>query len=167
VASKHGVGAIKGMGKKTADLIFRELDSPAIRKIFEGLRAAGVSLEARPSEGDGADSESEKEFPASMDGVLPSADKEASQANEESASSNPLQKAASSPTRRELEERQKTLPFGIDEQVQVSKPAKSHNHSRQPTKKSKATKGEKTANFILPFHTSKEFEEGPETPLPS
>ncbi|MCS6856158.1 MAG: NAD-dependent DNA ligase LigA [Sandaracinaceae bacterium] len=143
VASKHGVGAIKGMGKKTADLIFRELDSPAIRKIFEGLRAAGVSLETRPSEGDGADSESEKEFLASMDGVPSSINKEASQANEESASSNPLQKAASSPTRPELEERQKTLPFGIDEQVQVSKPAKSHNHSKQAKRSQRQQKEKK------------------------
>lgn len=37
-------GAIEGLARKSADSIFRELDSPAVRKVFAGLADAGVSL---------------------------------------------------------------------------------------------------------------------------
>ncbi len=40
-------GAIEGMAKKSADVIFKELDSPAVRKVFAGLAEAGVELEAK------------------------------------------------------------------------------------------------------------------------
>ena len=47
VAPEKGTGAIEGLGKKSADVIFAELASPAVREIFEGLRTAGVKLTAR------------------------------------------------------------------------------------------------------------------------
>jgi DNA ligase (NAD+) len=47
VAPEGGSGAIEGLARKTADSIFRELDSPAVRAVLEGLAEAGVSLEAR------------------------------------------------------------------------------------------------------------------------
>lgn len=46
VAPEKGTGAIEGLARKTADSIFRELASPAIRQVFDGLRAAGVKLTA-------------------------------------------------------------------------------------------------------------------------
>ncbi|MEZ4325976.1 MAG: NAD-dependent DNA ligase LigA, partial [Polyangiales bacterium] len=39
-------GAVEGLGRKSADSIFAELDAPAVRAVFEGLAAAGVSLAA-------------------------------------------------------------------------------------------------------------------------
>ncbi|GAB4211825.1 MAG: NAD-dependent DNA ligase LigA [Sandaracinaceae bacterium] len=47
VAPEGGSGAIEGLARKTADSIFRELDSPAVRAVLAGLAEAGVSLEAR------------------------------------------------------------------------------------------------------------------------
>lgn len=47
VAPESGSGAIEGLARKTADSIFGELASPSIRKVLEGLAAAGVSLEAK------------------------------------------------------------------------------------------------------------------------
>lgn len=41
-----GLGAIEGLAKKSASSIFAELDSAAVRKVFAGLEAAGVLLEA-------------------------------------------------------------------------------------------------------------------------
>ncbi|MGE0785583.1 MAG: NAD-dependent DNA ligase LigA [Sandaracinaceae bacterium] len=46
VAPEKGTGAIEGLARKTADSIFGELASPAVREVFEGLRSAGVKLEA-------------------------------------------------------------------------------------------------------------------------
>jgi DNA ligase (NAD+) len=46
VAPDKGSGAIEGMARKTADSIFGELDSPAVRSVLTGLAEAGVSLEA-------------------------------------------------------------------------------------------------------------------------
>jgi DNA ligase (NAD+) len=46
VAPDGGGGAIEGLAKKTADVVFAELDSPALRVVFAGLGAAGVKLEA-------------------------------------------------------------------------------------------------------------------------
>lgn len=46
LAPEKGTGAIEGMGKKSADSIFTELCSPAIREVFEGLAAVGVKLTA-------------------------------------------------------------------------------------------------------------------------
>ncbi len=37
-------GAIEGLARKSADSIFRELDSPAVRKVFAGLASVGVNL---------------------------------------------------------------------------------------------------------------------------
>ena len=37
-------GAIEGLARKSADSIFAELDSPAVRKVFEGLAEVGVDL---------------------------------------------------------------------------------------------------------------------------
>jgi len=47
VAPESGSGAIEGLARKTADSIFRELASPAVRKVLDGLAQAGVSLVAR------------------------------------------------------------------------------------------------------------------------
>jgi len=44
VAPDSGTGAIEGLGRKTADAIFAELDSAPIRAVFEGLTRAGVKL---------------------------------------------------------------------------------------------------------------------------
>ena len=41
-----GQGAIEGLAKKSATSIFAEIDSDAVRAVFEGLADAGVSLEA-------------------------------------------------------------------------------------------------------------------------
>ncbi len=46
LAPDKGSGAIPGLAKKTADSIFAELDSAAVRAVFEGLERAGVSLAA-------------------------------------------------------------------------------------------------------------------------
>lgn len=40
-------GAIEGMAKKSADVIFAELCSPAVRRVFTGLHDAGVDLRAK------------------------------------------------------------------------------------------------------------------------
>jgi DNA ligase (NAD+) len=39
-------GAIEGLARKSADSIFHELDSPAVRKVFAGLADVGVNLTA-------------------------------------------------------------------------------------------------------------------------
>jgi DNA ligase (NAD+) len=46
VAPAKGTGAITGLGKKSSDAIFFELNTHAVRTIFTGLRAAGVKLDA-------------------------------------------------------------------------------------------------------------------------
>jgi DNA ligase (NAD+) len=46
VAPDKGSGVIEGLARKTADSIFAELDSPAVRATFAGLAAAGVKLES-------------------------------------------------------------------------------------------------------------------------
>jgi DNA ligase (NAD+) len=43
-------GAIEGLARKSADSIFQELDSPAVRKVFAGLAEVGVSLSVRAAE---------------------------------------------------------------------------------------------------------------------
>jgi len=43
-------GVIEGLARKSADSIFHELDSPAVRKVFAGLADVGVSLEVRAAE---------------------------------------------------------------------------------------------------------------------
>ena len=47
VAPDKGSGAIEGLARKTADSIFAELNSPAVRRVFAGLADVGVSLSAR------------------------------------------------------------------------------------------------------------------------
>ena len=43
-------GAVEGLARKSADSIFHELDSPAVRKVFTGLADVGVSLSVRASD---------------------------------------------------------------------------------------------------------------------
>lgn len=43
-------GAIEGLARTTADSIFQELDSPAVRKVFAGLADVGVSLSVRAAD---------------------------------------------------------------------------------------------------------------------
>ena len=43
-------GAIEGLARKSADSIFHELDSAAVRKVFEGLAAVGVSLTVKSAD---------------------------------------------------------------------------------------------------------------------
>ncbi len=43
-------GAIEGLARKSADSIFAELDSPAVRKVFEGLADVGVHLGVQAAE---------------------------------------------------------------------------------------------------------------------
>ncbi len=47
VAPEKGSGAIAGLARKSADSIFRELDSISLRNVFGGLARACVSLESR------------------------------------------------------------------------------------------------------------------------
>jgi DNA ligase (NAD+) len=44
VAPEKGTGAIEGLARKSADVIFAELASPAVREVFDGLAAVGVKL---------------------------------------------------------------------------------------------------------------------------
>jgi DNA ligase (NAD+) len=46
VAPASGAGAIEGLAKKTADVVFAELNSASLRAVFEGLAKAGVKLES-------------------------------------------------------------------------------------------------------------------------
>ncbi|MFM2415542.1 MAG: hypothetical protein RL385_265 [Pseudomonadota bacterium] len=46
VAPSQGTGAIEGLGRKSADVIFAELDAPAMRRVIDGLAAAGVQMDA-------------------------------------------------------------------------------------------------------------------------
>jgi DNA ligase (NAD+) len=43
-------GAVEGLARKSADSIFHELDSPAVRKVFAGLAEVGVSLTVKAAE---------------------------------------------------------------------------------------------------------------------
>ena len=43
-------GAIEGLARKSADSIFHELNSPAVRKVFEGLAEVGVDLGVRAAD---------------------------------------------------------------------------------------------------------------------
>jgi DNA ligase (NAD+) len=43
-------GAIEGLARKTADSIFAELDSPAVRKVFAGLADVGVDLSLKAAD---------------------------------------------------------------------------------------------------------------------
>ena len=43
-------GAIEGLARKTADSIFDELNSPAVRKVFDGLAEVGVDLSANTAD---------------------------------------------------------------------------------------------------------------------
>jgi DNA ligase (NAD+) len=46
VAPDSGSGAIEGLARKTADVVFAELDSAPLRAVFEGLASAGVKLDS-------------------------------------------------------------------------------------------------------------------------
>ncbi|MGB5286515.1 MAG: NAD-dependent DNA ligase LigA [Polyangiales bacterium] len=43
-------GAIDGLARKSADSIFHELDSPAVRKVFAGLHEVGVNLAVKAAD---------------------------------------------------------------------------------------------------------------------
>ena len=43
-------GAVEGLARKSADSIFHELDSPAVRSVFAGLADVGVSLSVRAAD---------------------------------------------------------------------------------------------------------------------
>ena len=43
-------GAIDGLARKSADSIFHELDSPAVRRVFEGLADVGVDLSVKAAD---------------------------------------------------------------------------------------------------------------------
>jgi DNA ligase (NAD+) len=43
-------GAIEGLARKSADSIFHELDSPAMRKVFAGLAEVGVNLSVKAAD---------------------------------------------------------------------------------------------------------------------
>jgi DNA ligase (NAD+) len=62
-------GAIEGLARKSADSIFHELDSPAVRKVFEGLAEVGVDLSARVAEVREVDAVAGKTFV--LTGTLP------------------------------------------------------------------------------------------------
>ncbi|MGB8223623.1 MAG: NAD-dependent DNA ligase LigA [Polyangiales bacterium] len=62
-------GAIEGLARKSADSIFHELDSPAVRKVFEGLAEVGVDLSARAAEVREVDAVAGKTFV--LTGTLP------------------------------------------------------------------------------------------------
>lgn len=69
VAPDKGTGAIEGLGRKTADVIFAELSSPAVREVLEGLREQGVSLEAKVERREEVDGVAGKTFV--LTGTLP------------------------------------------------------------------------------------------------
>ena len=69
VAPEKGTGAIEGLGRKSADSIFGELASPAMREIFDGLRAAGVKLTANEEKREEVDGVAGKTFV--ITGTLP------------------------------------------------------------------------------------------------
>jgi DNA ligase (NAD+) len=46
VAPDTGSGAIEGLARKTADVVFTELDSAPLRAVFNGLACAGVKLDS-------------------------------------------------------------------------------------------------------------------------
>ena len=46
VAPDGGGGAIEGLARKTADVVFKELDSAPLRAVFAGLARAGVKLDS-------------------------------------------------------------------------------------------------------------------------
>jgi len=46
VAPDSGSGAIEGLARKTADVVFAELDSAPLRSVFDGLEALGVKLDS-------------------------------------------------------------------------------------------------------------------------
>jgi len=46
VAPDNGSGAIEGLARKTADVVFAELDSEPLRAVFTGLAKAGVKLDS-------------------------------------------------------------------------------------------------------------------------
>src|SRR5690606_27776847 len=62
VAPEKGTGAIEGLARKSADSIFGELASPAMREIFDGLRAAGVKLTANEEKREEVDGVAGKTF---------------------------------------------------------------------------------------------------------
>ncbi|MBT8480153.1 MAG: NAD-dependent DNA ligase LigA [Myxococcales bacterium] len=62
-------GAIEGLARKSADSIFHELDSPAVRKVFAGLADVGVSLRVEAADVRAVEAVSGKTFV--LTGTLP------------------------------------------------------------------------------------------------
>ena len=69
VAPDKGNGAITGMAQKTADSIFAELNSEAVRAVLAGLAEANVNLGAKVSKTDAVDGVAGKTFV--LTGTLP------------------------------------------------------------------------------------------------
>ncbi|MFK7989204.1 MAG: NAD-dependent DNA ligase LigA [Sandaracinaceae bacterium] len=69
VAPDKGTGAIEGLAKKSADVIFQELNSPGLRAVIAGLAEQGVSLEAKVERREEVDGVAGKTFV--LTGTLP------------------------------------------------------------------------------------------------
>ena len=65
-----GTNTIEGLGRTTADVIFRELASPAVVQVIEELAAAGVKLETRQASSEAVAGVAGKTFV--LTGTLPS-----------------------------------------------------------------------------------------------
>lgn len=70
VAPDKGSGAIEGMARKTADSIFEELTTDAVRRVFAGLAEVGVNLNATEATGEKVEGVVGKTFV--LTGTLPS-----------------------------------------------------------------------------------------------
>lgn len=69
VAPEKGTGAIEGLARKTADSIFGELATPAMREVFDGLRTAGVKLTSNEEKREAVEGVAGKTFV--LTGTLP------------------------------------------------------------------------------------------------
>lgn len=69
VAPDKGSGAIEGLARKTADSIFAEFHSPAVRRVIAGLAAVGVELSAAQATSQQVDGVAGKTFV--LTGTLP------------------------------------------------------------------------------------------------
>lgn len=75
VAPEKGSGAIEGLAKKSADVIFGALATDALRVVFDGLAKAGVSLEAKSAKVALVDGVANKSFV--LTGTLPTLKRDA------------------------------------------------------------------------------------------
>jgi DNA ligase (NAD+) len=70
LAPEKGTGAIEGLARKSADSIFAELCSPAVREVFAGLAGVGVNLQALEEKREAVEGVASKTFV--ITGTLPS-----------------------------------------------------------------------------------------------